>query len=122
MKTIQNSGAQGDVFFTRVEDVPADLPAMAPTRDVTSAADGEGDHVLAHSETGHHHTVRADGVVMYRGPEDPFTCYLKVDGDFADVVHHRPFDTHETLRLTRGAWLVRRQREYTPSGFRRVED
>lgn len=113
MKEIQKVGAQGDVFFVRVDKIPE---AFKP-----SAAKG-GQHILAHSETGHHHTVRADGTVFYEGPADPFTCYLRVEGAFADIVHQRPFDTHESVRLTEGNWMVRRQREYSPEGFRRVED
>ena len=113
MKEIQRVGAQGDVFFERIEAIPADAKPVPPTR---------GQHLVAHSETGHHHAVRADGTVFYEGPSDPFTCYLRITGEFADIVHQRPFDTHETLRLPQGTWQVRRQREYTPEGFRRVED
>lgn len=113
MKQIDKVGAQGDVFFVRVEKMPS---AVAPK--VATA----GQHIVAHSETGHHHAVRADGAVLYEGPADPFTCYLQVTADFADIVHHRDFDTHETLRLPQGIWMVRRQREHTPEGFRRVED
>jgi hypothetical protein len=113
MRTIEKTGAQGDVFFTRVEATPPGFQ---------EAKVANGVFVIAHSETGHHHTVRADGVVFYEGPNDPFTCYLRIDGPYADVVHHRTYDTHETMRLTQGTWLVRRQREYTPEGFRRVED
>lgn len=113
MKTIEKVGAQGDVFFVRADAIPSGYVETEGER---------GQHVIAHSETGHHHTVAVDGVVRFSGPADPFTCYLRVDAAYADVVHHRPHDTHETLRLTPGLWLVRRQREYTPQGFRRVED
>lgn len=115
MKKIQNVGAQGDVFFVRM-----DIDAIPDN--MKRAADVGGYHIVAHSETGHHHAVRADGTVLYEGPADSFTCYLRVDGEFADVVHQRSFDTHETVRLGRGVWKIRRQREYTPQGFRRVED
>jgi hypothetical protein len=101
------------VFFVRVEKIPAGIPQAKALR---------GAYVVAHSETGHHHTVQADGTVLYEGPADPFTCYLRVDAQYAEIVHHREHDTHETLRLAQGTWLVRRQREYTPEGFRRVED
>jgi len=114
MKLVSHVGAQGDVLFIRLDDV---IPGEAKPMPVKGGA-----HVVAHSETGHHHTVQADGVVLYEGPSDPFTCYLRVDTSHADVVHLRPFDTHETLRLGQGTWQVRRQREYTPQGFRRVED
>lgn len=113
MKTIQKIGAQGDVMFVRVSAIPADAKTVPAT---------DGRHVVAHSETGHHHVTRADGTVFYEGPADPFTCYLRVDGAFADIEHLRPFDTHETVRLERGTWMARRSREYVPEGFRRVED
>jgi hypothetical protein len=114
MKKILRVGAQGDVFFVKVDSgVPADAVATAPK--------GKA-HIVAHSETGHHHTVQADGVVMYQGPADPFTCYLRISAEYADVVHHRPFDTHETIRLGAGTWQVHRQREYTPEGFRMAQD
>lgn len=114
MQTITTQGAQGDVLFRRVDQLPkglTEVDAEKPRK------------IVAHSETGHHHTV--DGVRMYQG-EDPLTCFLVLEGvEHADVVHHRPWDTHETLRLLGGAgavFQVRRQREYTPQGWRRVED
>jgi hypothetical protein len=114
MKTIKTSAAQGDVMFLRINEIPADA---------TPVAAEDGRHILAHSETGHHHAMRADGVAYFRGP-DPFTCYLRVDGSRvgAEVTHERPFDTHETVLLTPGSWLVRRQREYVPQGYRMVQD
>lgn len=115
MRSIDKMGAQGDVLFRRVEKLPPGLAEVEPSAKTK---------VVAHSETGHHHTV--DGVRMYQG-EDPLTCYLVLEGvEHCDVIHHRPWDTHETLRLLGGGtgavFQVRRQREYTPQGWRRVED
>ena len=40
-----------------------------------------------------------------------------------DVLEHlRPHDTHEPIAFGPGIYHVRRQREYVPEGFRRVED
>lgn len=106
---------QGDVGFQRVEarDVPE---AVEPVSSVG------GKMIVAHSETGHHHYLDAQGVVMLREPSDPLVAYLCVECESADVVHARPFDTHETISLPRGIYRVMRQREYVPGGFRRVED
>jgi hypothetical protein len=114
MKMIKKMAAQGDVMFVRIDEIPADVTPVEPE---------QNRHILAHSETGHHHVTRADGVAYFRGP-DPFTCYLRVDaiGAGAEVIHERPWDTHETVLLTPGSWLVRRQREYVPAGFRMVVD
>lgn len=106
MKTVKKMAAQGDVMFVRVEAVP-------------KGAVLEKTNVVAHSETGHHHVVEGRLVKLYRA--DPMTCYLSL-GAPAEVVHKRPFDTHETLGLGKGVWKVRRQREWAPEGWRRVED
>jgi len=115
MKEIHQMGAQGDVVFRRVKAVPkgfAEQPAAARI-------------IVAHSETGHHHSIDVAGVKHFVGT-DPLVCYLQLATvESAKVTHHRPWDTHEELNLMGGAgsvFEVRRQREYTPEGWRRVED
>jgi|SRR5690606_10829787 len=110
--TIQEQAAQGDVMFLRVDKIP----------ETAQKEEKNGDLIIAHSETGHNHSITADtDAHLFKEPSDPLTCYLMVASDFADVVHHRSFDTHETVRLPKGLWKIRRQREHTPQG-RRVED
>jgi hypothetical protein len=109
MKIVEKMAAQGDVLFRRVDSVP----------DGTKEIERRGDIIVTHSETGHHHVVRDSGVTIHG--YDPMISYLRVE-NYADIVHCRPWDTHETIRLTRGTWEVRRQREHTPEGWRRVED
>lgn len=121
MKTVKTQGAQGDVLFRRVGSVPEGATPLK--------AEG-GRYVVAHSETGHHHTVQASGVEWLAHPTDPMVSFLRLKPEArggVDVVHHRPFDTHETLRLLNdGAgeviYEVRRQREFTPEGWRMVQD
>jgi len=102
--------AQGDVLFRRVDAVPAGAVLQPRTERV----------VVAHSETGHHHALTAPGIDWYTSP-DPLVGYLSL-ADPTEVRHERPWDTHAPLCLAPGVWEVRRQREYTPEGFRRVED
>lgn len=103
MIEVARIAAQGDVLFRRIGALP----------EGTVEVPRQGRLVVAHSETGHHHAIDDLGVRLYeqRRP-DPLICYLSVEGDFADVVHHRPHDTHQTLRLRPGIWEVRRQREW----------
>lgn len=116
MKTISNSGAQGDVFFRRVDKIPPSYVAQARS----------GPLVVAHSETGHHHAIDDVQVAHFAAPTDPLVCYLQLaETGGVDVVHHRAWDTHETVRLLGDAgtiYEVRRQREWVPEGWRRVED
>ncbi|MGW8286198.1 MAG: hypothetical protein ACWGPR_10820 [Candidatus Deferrimicrobiaceae bacterium] len=116
MKAIQKAAFQGDMMLRRVAAVPPGLAEVSPEN---------GRHILAHSETGHNHDVDANGLRLFAG-DDPMVCYLRMEGvSEVDVLHHRSHDTHETVRLLGEpgtVWEVRRQREYTPDGWRRVED
>lgn len=118
MKTIETTAAQGDVHFTRRDALPAGLTAVPSVN---------GRVVVTHSETGHDHVMLLDrtdnpepAVVMY-GTADPLVSWLQVNRPTA-LEHLRPHDTHEPITFTPGVYEVRRQREYTPEGFRRVED
>jgi hypothetical protein len=117
MKTFQIQAAQGDLLITRVEALPDGLVQQKPEND---------QHVLAHSETGHHHVVEADAVEYFHAPanDDDFAgqvAYLRVNKPVA-LRHLRSFDTHAPLRILEGLYRLNRQREYTPEGFRRAAD
>lgn len=118
MKTFENTCAQGDVMFVRRDALPAGLIADEAKN---------GRIVVTHSETGHDHVMLLDrtdnpdpAVVMYSGA-DPLTSWLQVNRPTA-LEHLRPHDTHQSIMFAPGIYEVRRQREYTPEGFRRVED
>jgi len=111
---VSTQAAQGDVLFRRIDKLPAN--AKEQTQAVGKSIS------VAHSETGHHHTVDATGTKWYQG-EDPMVCYLQLaeNRDCVDVIHHRPDHTHGTFSLLgKGSiWEVRRQREETPEGWTR---
>lgn len=115
MKSVDQIGCQGDVLFRRVSTIPQGYERQHR----------DGPLVVAHSETGHHHCIADASVVSFVSPTDSLVCYLQLGDGNCEVAHHRSWDTHETLRLL-GApgdiWEVRRQREQTPEGWRRVED
>ncbi len=113
MKIIEKQAAQGDVMFRRIEALPADA------RPEKSAG---GAFVVAHSETGHNHIVMERPTVKMFSGMDEFQSYLVVEEKPAEVEHQRSFDTHQSFALSPGIWEVRRQREYTPEGFRRAAD
>ena len=110
-RKLKGQVAQGDITISAVNEAPAGV-----------AVDPQGDRiVVAHSETGHHHTVNSRAARLTRG-EDPWTCYLTVNEAYVDLVHHRDVNPHETIRLPTGCYRVRRQREWTPEGWRQVAD
>lgn len=113
MKTFKNQAAQGDMLITRIEALPEEVVKTKPEG---------GNYILAHSETGHNHVVKAKpDVEFYSHANDNFKAYLVVNKT-ACVEHMRGFDTHETIKFGKGIYEIRRQREYTPEGFRRALD
>jgi hypothetical protein len=120
IREVKNQAPQGDCLFRKVKSIPKSA-TLVPQN---------GPIVVAHSETGHHHAIdAAHGISLFQDPKDPLVCYLQLadNVEHADVVHHRAWDTHDTVRLLgtpkkETIWEVRRQREYTPEGWRRVMD
>jgi len=128
MKIYQNpSSAQGDLRFTRVDSIPAGWVRKDPV-------DREGVlvHIVAHSETGHHHTFDAvkDNIEVeyYTNADDFMKAFIVVKGliqrlqDGAVSEHHRSLDQHEPILFPPGIYELQRQREYTPAGWVRIND
>jgi aminoglycoside N3'-acetyltransferase len=117
MRTFQNQAAQGDLYIRRVDSIPAGLKKMGAEN---------GRYIVAHSETSHHHVIEARPNVTVFTTNDPLVSYLQVieATDAMEVVieHLRNFDTHESIKVGSGNYEIRRQREYTPEGWRRVAD
>lgn len=112
MRKFQSQAAQGDVFIRRVAKLPDGIKQDKIDN---------GRYILGHSETGHNHVVEAtDDVVLYY-VDDPMVAYLEVKSPTI-LVHERSYDTHEPIQIDEGIYEIRRQREYTLRGFRRVAD
>ena len=114
MKNFEKCAAQGDLLIRRIDKLP---PGIKPI------ASDDGKFIIAHSETGHHHSVIERPGVEYFSGDDPLIAYLRViDSVEVTLDHERTFDTHESLLIKGGTYEIRRQREYVPEGWRRVED
>lgn len=112
MRTFRNVCAQGDVYIRRIDSLPENVVEVKPVN---------GQVIVTHSETGHNHVMDAAKVNMYSLPDSIMDCLLVVN-DPTTLEHLRHHDTHEPILFDKGIYHVRRQREYTPEGFRRVED
>ena len=120
MKSINTIGAQGDVVFQRVNEIPADARKVEQ---------GES-YVVAHSETGHHHVARPmpKASLEHFTTNNPLEDFLTLRGGDAIVEHQRSYDTHETVKLLSKIdnavthYRVLRQRQSTPHGWSRVID
>lgn len=112
MRYFKKVCAQGDIYAMRIDHLPAGAVVVPAEK---------GRVIVTHSETGHHHVMAADTVTMYRLPDSIMDCFLVVN-EPATLEHLRPHDTHEPIKFEAGVYHVRRQREHTPEGWRRVED
>ncbi len=117
MQTFKNQAAQGDILVRRIDALPSDIKLIKAEN---------GMFVVAHSETGHNHVIAERPNVRLYSANDPMISYLEVieatDKTECLLEHLRSFDTHETIKINPGIYEIRRQREYTPEGWRRVED
>lgn len=113
MKTFNKVCAQGDILITRIDMLPRGVVPVKPEN---------GRVVVAHSETGHNHAMLAERTKMYTLPDSIMDIFLTVEAGGDTLEHLRPHDAHEAIQFEPGIYHVRRQREYVPEGFRRVED
>jgi hypothetical protein len=109
----KNQAAQGDVYLLRVDKLPDG---------VKQDKIEDGRYVLGHSESGHCHVVEATDDVTFYYIDDPMIAYLEVKQPTILRHEKQAADMHEPIQIDPGIYEVRRQREYTPEGFRRVAD
>lgn len=112
MKTFKNKAAQGDLLIDRIETLPDGMVEVRPDNNKL---------VLAHSETGHHHTVPSSIGILYRDPNNQFVAYIRVTQPGL-LTHERSFDQHEPITIGEGIYKITNQREYSPEGWRRAAD
>lgn len=114
MKTFTNTCAQGDIYFKKITELPQNLEEVFPENNVL---------IVTHSETGHHHVmeVKSNNVKMYAYPNSIMDCFLVIKEPTV-LRHLRNFDQHQDIKFEKGIYHGKRQREYTPEGFRKVQD
>ncbi len=112
MRTFNNICAQGDILIQRIDKLPDGVVPVAPEN---------GNVIVTHSETGHHHVMTMERTKAYRLPDSIMDIFLAVEQD--DVLTHlRAHDTHEDILFRPNFYHIRRQREYVTEVFRSVED
>ena len=96
---------QGDVLVIAVSSLPK------------TAVLQQGPVILAHGEvTGHAHQIHS-GASLYLDPETQAT-YVEIAEALAELRH----EEHATIPLPNGVYRVIRQREYSPTEIRNVQD
>ena len=93
---------QGDILIVRVDNIPLD----AKNRKSRVLAEGEA--------TGHLHELDSGEVYGKDG-----VLYFKISSEKPSTLLH---PEHKAITFEPGAYKVVKQREYEPSGWRRVRD
>ena len=116
--------AQGDLLIVRADLLPGE-----PDPSWEEVISTTGSHIVAHSETGHHHVLRARGAdsappALFRDKGgDVVRSLLKIPaGSPAEIVHRRESHTHGTILVPPGVWYLIRQQRPTPEGWEIVTD
>lgn len=112
-----SAARQGEVYIVRIQALPGDAKEIKPNGN---------QHILGHSETGHHHVIEASPKVKHYSSDHELVTYLQVVDatDEMEVLlkHLRPFDTHEAYGFSDGVYAIVNGRESAPEGWRRVAD
>lgn len=114
-REVEQCASQGDLRVLRLDALPHDAIKQEPQK---------GKLIAGHSETGHHHYIDSNkySAEWFEDKANPFVCYLRVNDEHALLEHARPVNPHGTIKLRKGVWKVKRQREWSPAGERRVQD
>jgi len=123
-KIIENKGLG---FHGECTVVKADLVGITKLPDDAEEVkpDCHGRLLVAHSESGHHHFVDASQATLYK-TSNPLVKFLQVEADAHALLRHaKPAnekDRHDTQKIGDGLHKITIQREFTPEGWRQVQD
>ena len=101
-----------------ITELPKDAKEIKP--------DSQGRLLVAHSESGHHHYIDdASNVTLYE-TSNPMFKFLQVEMDAHALLRHaKPLsddNRHDTQKIGSGLYRIGTQREFTPEGWRAVQD
>lgn len=105
---------QGDVLLVPIIKVPETATQILPE---------EGQYIITHSETGHHHVVMERPDIKQYSGMDIFQGFLEIgSSELAELLHLRDHHTHRTQPILPGAYLIQRQGRPTPEGWKKAVD
>ena len=111
------TAAQGEVYIRKIDALPEGCTPVEPEN---------GHLIIGHSETGHHHVLDRDHAKVMAGPANRNPEGMEILYDIVDhpteVKHLRSTDTHKSVPLQPGIYEIRPAREFSPEGWRRVQD
>lgn len=75
-----------------------------------SAAEPKRNYIASHSETGHHHVIEGDCMVLEREGQDTLVSISAA----TEITHKKTHDRHDSLPLEEGIYKLVKKKEYDP--------
>ena len=121
--------AQGEVLIWLKKYAPKRVLDMLDNGKAQPMKLEQGELILGHSETGHHHVLRPVdksipldlAALALVDPANDAVIDLTIKQE-CEIIHLRSFDTHEGYILPPGDYVRLIREEQTPDGWRRVAD
>ena len=107
MKILQTLGAQGEIRTYKIDKIPGNVKPLHREN---------GQLIIGHSETGHHHVLEAERVQVFEAdtaPEGMRVLYALLETP-GELKHLRGFDTHAPQAFEPGVYMFRTDREFDP--------
>lgn len=105
MRILETLGAQGEIRIYRVDAIPGNVKPLAKE---------QGQLIIGHSETGHHHVLIADRAQVFEAdtaPQGMRILYAILESQ-GELKHLRGHDTHAPHAFEPGVYMFRTDREY----------
>lgn len=121
--------SQGEVLIWMKKYAPESVLSGIAGLKMSEMTLENGQMILGHSETGHHHVLEAvrpgvkinkAALALIDAANDTFV-ELKLNQECM-LVHQRPHDTHKAFLLPAGDYIRGLREEQFPEGWRRVAD
>lgn len=120
--------AQGELRMWLKEFAPKDL--IPNECNLVEVEAENGRLIVAHSETGHHHSIEVLELPEQSYSKSAQRLIDKTNDIIAEIrvheesnlIHHRENHNHKAYVLPKGTYISRIDTEYTPEGYRRVAD
>ena len=110
-KRFEAQACQGDLWIKKFDMIPPGL----------EEAQAKGaDHIIAHSESGHHHVLEAATTRVLHDPQDPLTLWVQTGPQDVNLRHEKigPSAHLPVVLKANSVFRIRRGRENWPTGWR----
>lgn len=119
IKKVEHTNAHGEINFYRIIEGSVDLGEFGPVTDTTK----NGDIIVGHSESGHHHVLEREGVDVQEFVQDGMKYFHAIINK-ANRLYQDASSPHDEQTIEPGEYIIGVSLDYDPftQQARRVAD